>query len=188
VSNICKSSAYHIRALRHIRKSIDVNSVKSIACAMVGARIDYCNALLYGTSETNIDKLQRLQNSLARAVSGVRKYEHITPTLKKLHWLPISSRINYKIALLAYKTITTKNPEYLSSIIHLRQPVRQLRSSLHRFLESSAPRTVFGSRAFCHAAPAVWNGLPHDIIDCPLSLNVFKRKLKTHFFNRAYCM
>ena len=64
VRNICKSSSYHIRALRHIRKCVNESAAKSIACTMVGARIDYCNALLYGISEANIDKLQRLQNSL----------------------------------------------------------------------------------------------------------------------------
>ena len=57
VRNVCQSSTYHIRALRHFRKSIDENAAKSIAIALVGARIDYCNALLYGTSEANIQKL-----------------------------------------------------------------------------------------------------------------------------------
>ena len=65
-----RGKLYTIRALRHICKSIDENAAKSIAIALVGARIDYYNALLYGTSEANIQKLQRLQNSLAQAVTG----------------------------------------------------------------------------------------------------------------------
>jgi len=186
VRNVCQSSAYHIRALRHIRKSIDENAAKSIAIALVGARIDYCNALLYGTSKANMKKLQRLQNSLARAVTGSRKYDHIRPTLMNLHWLSISARIEYKIALLAYRTITTKHPDYLSTLIHQRRPVRQLRSSSHYLLEQSTPRTVFDSRAFCHAAPTVWNSLPFDIIDNPLPIASFKKRLKTHLFLRSY--
>ena len=39
VRNVCQSSPYHIRALRHIRKSIDENAAKSIAIALVGARL-----------------------------------------------------------------------------------------------------------------------------------------------------
>ena len=89
IRNVCQSSAYHIRALRNICKSIDENGAKSITIALVGARIDYCNALLYGTSEANIQQLQHLQNSLARAVTGSRKYDHITLTLTNLHWLPV---------------------------------------------------------------------------------------------------
>ena len=112
VRNVCQSSAYHIRALRHICKFIDENAAKSFAVALVSARIDHCNALPHGISEANIQKLQCLQNSLARAVTGSRKYDHITPTLMNLHWLPISARIEYKIALLAYRTITTKHAYY----------------------------------------------------------------------------
>ena len=85
VDYICKTSAYHIRSLRHIRKFIDTDAAMSVATALVGARVDYCNSLLYGTSKRNIDKLQRLQNSLARAVTGTGASEHITPVLKKLH-------------------------------------------------------------------------------------------------------
>ena len=100
VDNICKASAYHIRSLRHIRKFINEDAATSVATALVSARIDYCNSLLYGTSKSNIDKLQRLQNSLARAVMCTGKFGSITPVLAALHWLPISARITYKVALL----------------------------------------------------------------------------------------
>ena len=107
VDNICKASAYHIRSLRHIRKFIDEDAATSVATALVSARIDYCNSLFYGTSKSNIDKLQRLQNSLARAVMCTEKFDRITPVLAALHWLPISARITYKVALLTRKVLTT---------------------------------------------------------------------------------
>ena len=103
VDNICKASAYHIRSLRHIRGFIDEDAATSVATALVSARIDYCNSLLYGTSKSNIDKLRRLQNSLARAVMCTGKFDSITPVLAALHWLPISARITYKVALLTRK-------------------------------------------------------------------------------------
>ena len=85
VNYICKTLAYHIRSLRHIRKFIDNDAAMSVATALVGARVDYCNSLLYGTSKRNIDKLQRLQNSLARVVTCTGASEHITPVLSELH-------------------------------------------------------------------------------------------------------
>jgi len=139
----------------YIRRFIDYDSARSVACALVGARIDYCNSILHGTSQCNIDKLQRLQNSLARAVVGSGRSEHITPILARLHWLPIKDRIQYKIALLTYKVLTTNQPEYLADLIHFHQPQRQLRSASHRFLQCLTPRTVFGSRAFCFSAPRI---------------------------------
>ena len=60
---------------------------------MVGARLDYCNSILYGTSAENLGKIRRVINTLARVFSGARKRDHITPLLADLHWLPISSRI-----------------------------------------------------------------------------------------------
>ena len=64
-----------------------------MACSMVGARLDYCNSILYGTSAGNLGRIQRVINTLARVVSGARKRDHITPVLADLHWLPIASRI-----------------------------------------------------------------------------------------------
>ena len=84
VDSICRSSGYHIRALRHIRRFIDCDSARSVDCVLVGVRIDYCNSILHGTSQCNINKLQRLQNSLARAVVGSGRTEPIKPLLTRL--------------------------------------------------------------------------------------------------------
>ena len=190
VDNICKASAYHIRSLRHIRKFIDEDAATSVTTALVSARIDYCNSLLYGTSKSNIDKLQRLQNSLARAVMCTGKFGSITPVLAALHWLSlsISARITYKVALLTRKVLTTQRPGYLLSLIRVNQPTRQLRPSTHRVLCSTAPRTAFASRAFCHAAPAVWNELPNmlNFIHSTVSLSEFKRNLKSFLFKQSF--
>jgi len=74
VNNICKSSHYHIKALRHMRKLLSDVAARTVACAMVAGRLDYCNAVLYGSSSTNIDKLQRVQNTLARMVSKMHRH------------------------------------------------------------------------------------------------------------------
>ena len=65
LSNACY---YHIRALRNIRSSIDLETAKSIACAIVNSRLDYANILFYCVSKANVLKLQRVQNTLARVV------------------------------------------------------------------------------------------------------------------------
>ena len=188
VDNICKASAYHIRSLRHIRRFIDEDAATSVATALVSARIDYCNSLLYGTSKANIDKLQRLQNSLARAAMCTGRFDSITPVLAALHWLPISARITFKVALLTRKVLATQRQRYLSSLIRVNQPTRQLRPSTHRVLCSTAPNSAFASRAFCHAAPAVWNELPTTLnfIHSTVSLSEFKRHLKSFLFKQSF--
>ena len=73
VGNICKTSHYHIRALRHIRQSVDLETAKTIECVIVGSRLDYYNSILHSTSAGNLKRLQTVQNTLARVVFGKKK-------------------------------------------------------------------------------------------------------------------
>jgi len=115
-----------------------------------------------------------------------RGFYHIKPLLAELHWLPIDTRIRYKIAVLTFKTITTNKPSYLAELVSARKSTRELRSSSHNRLHVQSVRTAFGSRAFCHAAPAVWNSLPTELTDSVLSLETFKSRLKTHFYTQSF--
>jgi len=57
---------FYIRALRHIRTFLDLESSKSIAwCAIVSSRFDYANTCLSGVSSYNIHRLQRLALSIS---------------------------------------------------------------------------------------------------------------------------
>ena len=112
-----QSSYFHIMALRRIRGSLSPEVANTVACAIVGARLDCCNSILYGTSKYNISRLQRLQNTLARVVTRTKKFDHITPVLRRLHWLPIQCRIEYKVAMLALKIWEPGQLSYLSHAV-----------------------------------------------------------------------
>ena len=92
------------------------------------SRWDYCNSLLYGINGYLVSQLQCYQNNAARIVSLRRKYDHITPVLKELHWLPVEQRINYKILLLAYVAQKGMDPSYWSSLLSPYKPGRPLLS------------------------------------------------------------
>ena len=104
---------FHIRDIRRIRHLLPLSAVTALANSLVSSKLDYCNSLYSGISQSNLNKLQRIQNSLACVITNTSKYQHITPTLKKLHWLPIKQRIDYKLCLLTYKTLTNQQPTYL---------------------------------------------------------------------------
>ena len=86
-----KKSSFHLRNIGKARRILTEDATKTVIQSLVMSRLDYCNALLI--QQDLIAKLQRLQNNAARIVSRTRKYEHITPVLIKLHWLPINFRI-----------------------------------------------------------------------------------------------
>ena len=84
---------------------MSTNTTKIVACTIVSSRLDYCNALLDGISESNLGKLQRVQNTLAYVITRfrLRRRDHITPALEELHWLPIRARITFKVATVVYR-------------------------------------------------------------------------------------
>ena len=163
VQNVCRTSQYHIRALRHIRSSLTADMARTVACALVNSRLDYANAVLYKTSRANITKLQRVQNSLARVIMNNKRTDHMHPVLEQLHWLPVSYRIDYKVATLAFKVRSTGSPVYLRNIINDYEPTRELRSSNQLLLSIPSTRTEIARRAFSQVVPTVWNELPLNI-------------------------
>ena len=112
---------------------------------------------------------------------------HAQPLSKSLHWLPISQRINFKLATLAFKIRSTSQPEYLHQLISSQQhgSSMTLRSSTRPLLQVPRTRTAYGSRAFSSAVPAIWNNLPISVIEAN-SLPVFRRRLETHLFTVAF--
>ena len=117
VSETCKACFFHIRVLRHIRASLTTEASKTIAVAIVGSRLDYCNSLLAGTSVSNLTRLQHVQNALARVVAQKPRFCHITPVLSDLHWLPVRHRIGFKIATVTFRD-TPISAANLSCISH----------------------------------------------------------------------
>ena len=68
ISSVSRSSFYHIRDLRRIRPVLDFTTAQSIGTSFVNSRLDYCNSLYYGLTKIQLNRLQHIQNSLARAV------------------------------------------------------------------------------------------------------------------------
>jgi len=86
------------RALRHVRKFISKDDAIQIAVKIASARLDYCNSVIYNTSQSYLN-FKRAQNSLTRVVTNTHKRDDITSVLIDLHWMPISACIDYKIAV-----------------------------------------------------------------------------------------
>jgi Reverse transcriptase (RNA-dependent DNA polymerase)/Endonuclease-reverse transcriptase len=185
IANVCKASYFHIRALRHIRKSLPYDVVKTVASSIVGSRMDYCNALFVGMSESNFSKLQRVQNALARVVLELSKFDHITPALIELHWLPVKHRVTFKLATSTFKILQSGQPAYLRDLVNLYEPARTLRSSTQHLLCIQRTKTAIATRSFKHSSATIWNSLPANIRDCN-TVDTFKRKLKTHLFGLAF--
>ena len=202
ISSLSKSCFNHIRSLRRIRPFLNYSTAKTVATSLVHSKLDYCNSLYFGLPQTQLSRLQRIQNSLARTVVSAPRSCHISPILKSLHWLKINQRIDFKILSLTYKSLLISKPSYLRQLL-LPQPPRSTRSSSHfTLLYPPVSSLKFSYRSFRHAAPRLWNQLPPDLRPSSLHFSssalpacdnspishtrCFLSKLKTYLFHQSF--
>ena len=117
IAKLFRSINFNLYSVGKIRKYLDGPTAEKIINATVTSHLDYCNSLLYGTKQSHIDRLQCCQNNAARIISKRRKFDHISPVLKELHWLPVEHRISYKILILTYKALNGHASQYLAALI-----------------------------------------------------------------------
>ena len=186
VANISKACFMQLRNLWSIKKFIGSDTLATLNHAFVTSKLDYGNALLYGIPKTTVSRLQYMQNCAARLIRGARKFNHVTPLLIDLHWLPMTYRPMFKILLTVFKIPQGRAPEYLTELITIYNPGRYLRSNGSLILNVPRSNTKsWGDRAFSIAGPRLWNSLP---IELRMTTNIveFKSRLKTHLFKVAF--
>jgi hypothetical protein len=182
VTGICRSANFHLRNIGAIRHLLTDSSSQQLVHSFITSRLDYCNSLLIGLPDSQLNRLQRIQNNAARVVSKIKKFDHVSPVLHELHWLPVHKRIVFKTLLLTYRCVNGMAPQYLSDLITPYASSRHLRSSDKQLLHVPTCRLKsYGEKCFSVAAPKAWNNLPLHI-RMSSSLNIFKTKLKTYLF------
>ncbi len=116
VKAVTKSAYFHFKNIARIRCFVSSQDLEKLVHAFITSRVDYCNGLLTGLPEKTIRQLQLIQNAAARILTRTRKYEHITPVLRSLHWLPVTFRIYFKVPLLIYKSLNGLGTKYIADM------------------------------------------------------------------------
>jgi len=159
-----------------------------LVVALVHSRLDYGNGVLVGLPAHLMRRLQSVLNAAARLIYRLRTRDHITDALISLHWLRVPERIQFKLAVLAYKVLHGGAPRYLGPLIRVddlpgRRPLRS--TNTNRLVVPSVKLRTIGNRAFAVAAPNIWNSLPTDVTAAN-SLSTFRRLLKHFLFRQSY--
>ena len=185
VLKICSAAYFHLHNIRRVWKYLTQDTVCSIVHPFISSHIDYCNTLLNGLPACLVGKLQRVQNAAARLTLKIGKFDHVSPALIQLHWLPVRFRIKFKVLLLVFKAIHKMSPQYITEMCVRTMNDRYcLRSN--NAVTLTVPRfkcITFGGRAFAASAPYQWNTLPDRLRSCN-DLETFKRQLKTYLFTQ----
>lgn len=188
VATVAASCFYHLRRIRQIRRRVGTEVTTQLVLAFIIPRLDYCNSVLAGLPQVTLEPLQRVQNAAVRLILDLNMWDHVTPGLRQLHWLPVRWRIQYKLCTIMHSVHAGRCPAYMTDCVRSvadsssRSGLRSAKSSSY---VTPRLRTKFGERAFSFAGPAAWNSLPAELHDTD-DPTVFRKKLKTHFFNLAY--
>ncbi|XP_066556392.1 uncharacterized protein LOC136747362, partial [Amia ocellicauda] len=117
IQNVSRSSFLQLRNIARLRQFLSLQDTEKLIHAFVTSRLDYCNAILSGSTNRAISALQLVQNAAARILTKTKKHEHITPVLASLNWLPVHYRIDFKGLLLTFKALKGLAPPYLKDLI-----------------------------------------------------------------------
>ena len=147
ISSVCRSTLYHLRSIGSIRYLITQEAAAQLVHSLVTSRLDYCNSLLYGLPDSLLSRLQRVQNVAARIVTRAKKFDHMQPILRDLHWLPVKYRIVFKVLLLTYRALHGTAPAYLAELLSSYHQTRTLRSSSQMLL--CVPKTKLKTYGQC---------------------------------------
>ena len=157
-----------------ISKFLTLQSKTILIHASVYSHLDYRSGLLFGLPKYQLDRLKRVQNTAARVIFQIAKFDHITPAIIDLHWLPISFRVQFKLLLFVYKSLHNPSPLYIKDLLSLKPDANYALRSSAQSLNCS----TFGDRACAHAVPVLWNSLPLTIrTSTSISFAIFKRQL-----------
>ncbi len=176
ISSINRSAYPQLKNLRAIKPFLDMEAENTAAHAFVSSRLDAGNSILYGIAQGQLQRIQRILNTAARIITNTRQYEHMTPVLRQLHWLPIQERIEFKVLCLTYKVIHNMAPLYLTQFLSQKIVPRHLRCKDEYLLHVPLTSLKYtGERSFQKAAPMLYNALPVTIKHSSFSSSLYKK-------------
>ena len=105
INKITSSCYCTLCDIAKIRPCLDTKTAQLITQALVLSCLDYCNSLLAGSPQYELDKLQHIQKMCCQVICYIRKYDHVSLAMRGLHWLKICERITYTLCLLVYKCL-----------------------------------------------------------------------------------
>eukprot|EP00914_Ancora_sagittata_P010870 GHVO01021245.1.p1 GENE.GHVO01021245.1~~GHVO01021245.1.p1 ORF type:complete len:196 (-),score=8.99 GHVO01021245.1:265-852(-) len=182
-----KAGYFHLRTINRIRKNLDVPTCAKAINATITSRLDYHNALISGAHQCVMKPMQRLQNHAARMLTMTNRTEHITPVLEDLNWLPVKERSDYKILTFVHNALHDEHaPAYMKEMYRIYQPNRALRSGDDSWtLTVGTAARHEGRRSPAIHGAVMWNTLSEELRR-ETSVHVFKKKLKTFLYHRAF--
>ena len=145
----------------------------------------YCSTASSKTSTQNINKLQSIQNFARKIVTNSRKFDHVTPLLRQLNWLPVKQLLYYRDSVLTYKCFKGLAPRHLVDKLTKRSSINTCHTRKRDLLHIPLYRTASGQHTFAYRGTCIWNNLDNDVKQC-VSLQSFKQAIKRQLLEQVF--
>jgi len=183
ISQLVSRCFLQLRRIKSCVRALPMDVGKAVVNSFVISRVDYCNCLLAGVPQFQLDRLQSVLNTAVRLLVSAKKHDHIGHVLRdRLHWLRVPQRVQCKLCLLTFKALHGLAPSYIADFCRPVTSVgsrQRLRSITCGDLVVCSTATHFGARAFTVSGPKAWNQLPAHL-RAHETVGSFKTALKTY--------
>ena len=177
ISKTVSSCASRLCQINRVKHVFDKRTLKLVINALVFSRLFYWSSNWSNTAKKNVNKLQLVQNFATRIVANKRKYDHVTPILRSLNWLPVKDQLYFRDAVLAFKCMSELALAYLSDKLITRSTVskRKLETRNSQMLNIPLFRSATGQKTFHYRIMNIWNNLNNNI-KFYIDVNSFRNK------------
>ena len=174
ISHLAASCTSKLIQINRVKKSFDTGTLSLLISALVISKLLYCSTVWSNTSAKNVKKLQLVQNFACRIITNTYKFDHISPALQYLNWLPINKQLKFREAVLMYKIMNKQAPSYLCDKFQKKKYCRTRNSNN---LEIPLFKSKSGQRTFEYRGVKIWNNLNNEL-KSEISLTTFKHNVK----------
>ena len=181
IEKLAKKITSGIAAIKRVRQFVPSAKLHLIYKALIQPHFDYCNVVLGNCGIKLADKLQKLQNRAARALTFSNYDADASQLFENLNWKNLSTQRDIHKALLVFKSLNGLAPEYLSSKFIGRSNTipYTLRDSANK-LTIPQPRSNYLRNSFRYSGAVLWNSLPQTLRQAE-SLSNFRSLLNNHY-------
>ena len=118
IIKICQTAYFELKLISSISRFLNEDATKTLVTSYILSRLDYLTVSLW----VHLILSSNLSRKFRTLLQDLFSWHHATPLLEKLHWLPISECIKYKVACMYFSAINGSGPAYLSELLHVYTP------------------------------------------------------------------
>lgn len=176
---VAKKIAKKVGFLGRLSNKLTSSSILTIYKTIIAPHIDYCSTMLFMNTDSDLKKLQRLQNKAMRIILKCNKTTHINIMLDTLQFQSVKQRIYFNTLQMIYKIRNNMLPSYLGNLVAYNSDVHDRCLRRRSWFNIPFMKKAKSQRSVFHKGLNLFNGLPEELRK---SRNIcdFKRKCSNY--------